>query len=76
MYLRSQLLHDVKNLLDVLGVLLPHKVGLLTTHVCGRFSRDFFQKEEGERKAVRMDVSTEVPALVSLRCRTSETLLA
>lgn len=44
MYLRSQLLHEVKNLLDVLSVLLPHTVGLLTTHVCRCFYRDFFQK--------------------------------
>ena len=49
MYLRSQLLHEVEGLLDVFSVLLPHVVGLLTTHVCRRFNRDFFQSE-GERK--------------------------
>lgn len=61
-YLRSELLHEVKHLVDVLGVFLPHEVGLVTTHVCGRFSRALFFGNRGERKDFRGGGNTtEVP---------------
>lgn len=37
-YSRSQLLDDVKDLLDVLSGLLPQVIGLLATHVCRHLS--------------------------------------
>lgn len=52
-YLRSELLHEVKHLVDVLRVFLPHEVGLVTTHVCRRFSRALFFGNQGERKDFR-----------------------
>lgn len=44
MYLRSQFLHELKELVDVFRVLLPHVVGFLTTHDCKRLDGDFFSE--------------------------------
>lgn len=52
-YSRSQLLYELKNLLDVLGGLLPHVLGLLTAHVCRLFGGNFFSepcREKSQRK--------------------------
>ena len=48
-YLRSQHLHEVEHLPDVVGALLPLAVGLLTTHFHWSFYRDFWSPRTKKR---------------------------
>lgn len=59
LYSRSQLLHELKHVLDVFRGLLPHVVGLLTTHVCAR--SDWDGVERGEWVGEERHVNTEPP---------------
>lgn len=63
LYLRSKLLHELKHVLDVFCGLLPHVVGLLTTHVCSRSHWDGV--ERGEWAGKERHVNTEPLPLLS-----------
>lgn len=63
LYSRSELLHELKHVLDVFCGFLPHVVGLLTTHVCARSHWDGV--ERGEWAGEERHVDTEPPPLLS-----------
>lgn len=57
LYSRSELLHELKHVLDVFCGFLPHVVGLLTTHVCTRSHWDGVERGEwaGEERHVNKE---------------------
>lgn len=67
LYSRSQLLHELKDVLDVFRGLLPHVVGLLTTHVCARSDWDRVERGEwvGEERHVNTALPSNNPILMS-----------